>query len=61
MITIDDIEKSITILLHEDKDLVHTICTIPFEFTEIVMKNKQDTRSILFNKLFKFSLKSKYL
>lgn len=61
MITIDDIEKSITTLLHEDKDLVHIICTIPFKFTEIVMKNKQDTHSILFNKLFKFSLKPKYL
>lgn len=61
MITIDDIEKIITDKLNEDKVLVHAICAIPFEFTSVVMKNKHDNHSILFNRLFKFSLKSKYL
>lgn len=61
MITINDIEKIIISRLNENEDLVHTVCSVPFEFTTIVMKDKDNKHSILFNRLFKFSLKSRYL
>jgi len=46
--------------LNEDKDLVHQI--VMFQFKQIVesMKNIDDTRDILINKLFKFKLKTRY-
>lgn len=61
MTTIDDIAKTISKQLNEDYDVVYKICNTPFIFTAIVMKDKEDKHSILFNKLFKFSLKNKFL
>lgn len=46
--------------LQEDRDLVHKIAM--FQFKQIVesMKNIDDTRDILINRLFKFKLKIRY-
>lgn len=46
--------------LNEDLDVVHKI--VMFQFKQIVesMKNIDDTRDILINRLFKFKLKTRY-
>ena len=60
MITIDDIIKIVSKRTGVDKELVDTICKIPFQFTVNLMKDEQDTKDILFNRLFKFKLKRRY-
>lgn len=57
---IGDIIKLIADKLNEDKDLVDKICNIPFKFTVEVMKDPNDKHPILFNKLFKISLKPRF-
>lgn len=58
-----DIEKAcreISKKLNIDQDLVHKIVMYEFKFTTDVMKDPNDYRDILFNKLFKFKLKGRF-
>ena len=60
MITLDDVIKEVSNRLNLDRDLVATICKHPFIQTVEVMKSEDDTRDILFNRLFKFKLKRRF-
>lgn len=46
--------------LHEDPDMVHKIVMHQFQEIVSVMKDPDDTRDILINKLFKFKLKPRF-
>lgn len=46
--------------LNVDFDLVKKIVLYEFKYTVDIMKDPDDTRDILFNKLFKFKLKSRF-
>ena len=58
-----DLEKTCRILakqLNEDPGTVHQIVMYEWLFTRRVMQDPDDTRDILFNKLFKFKLKPRF-
>ena len=58
-----DIEKIINEVYKKtgiDRDIVSIICKHPFIQTVQIMKDEDDVRDILFNKLFKFKLKRRY-
>lgn len=59
MIDIEDIIKEVSKNLNIDKDIVSTVCKHPFLYTVETMKG-DDTKDILFNRLFKFKLKSRF-
>lgn len=46
--------------LNLDKDLVRKIVMYEFRFTTDVMKDPEDYHDILFNKLFRFTLKPRF-
>lgn len=46
--------------LQEDRDLVYKISMFQFKQISESIKNIDDTRDILINKLFKFKLKTRY-
>lgn len=46
--------------LNLDKDLVKKIVMYEFRFTTDVMKDPEDYHDILFNKLFRFTLKPRF-
>lgn len=52
--------RSIAKKLGYDYELVRKIVTYEFEYTIKVMKDPEDYREILFNKLFKFKLKNRF-
>ena len=52
--------RSIAKKLGYDYELVRRIVTYEFEYTTKVMKDPNDYREILFNKLFKFKLKNRF-
>lgn len=60
MMDFDKICRLVSKDLNEDLDVVHKI--VMFQFKQIVesMKNIDDTRDILINRLFKFKLKTRY-
>lgn len=60
MTDIEKISKEISNKLNIDRDVVEDVCKFAFLFTTDVMKDEQDTHNILFNKLFKFSLKKRF-
>lgn len=60
MITLDDVIKETAEKTGLDRDTVREICKHVFFETERVMKDEEDTRDIMFNKLFKFKLKRRY-
>lgn len=58
-----DIEKACKKIANDlgvDQQLVHQIVMYEFKFTTDVMKDPNDYRDILFNKLFKFKLKGRF-
>ena len=58
-----DLEKTCRSIAKEigcEYDIVHKIVMYQFKFTTDVMKNPSDYRDILFNRLFKFKLKSRF-
>jgi len=59
MITIEDIIKQVSKNLNIDESIVSIVCKHPFKYTVEQMKG-DDTRDVLFNKLFKFKLKSRF-
>lgn len=60
MITLEDVIKEVSKRLDVDKELVNVICKHPFLQTVEIMKSDNDTKDIMFNKLFKFKLKKRY-
>lgn len=60
MIDIDQVIKEVSIRTNIDKETVEQICKHVFSYTVNVMKDKTDTRDVLFNKLIKFKLKRRY-
>lgn len=60
MITLDDVIKEVSKRLDIDKELIGVICKHPFLQTVEIMKSEDDTKDIMFNKLFKFKLKKRY-
>lgn len=58
--TIEQICRKVAKELNEDYETVYKIAMFQFYFTTQVMKDETDTHDILFNKLFKFKLKSRY-
>ena len=52
--------RSIAKKLGYDYELVRKIVMYEFEYTPKVMKDPEDYREILFNKLFKFKLKNRF-
>lgn len=57
---IDDLCKQITKRTGKDPELVKQIVSWVFRYTADVMKDKNNQRDILFNKLFKFKLKNRF-
>lgn len=57
---IDDLCKQITKRTGKDPELVKQVVSWVFRYTADVMKDKNDQRDILFNKLFKFKLKNRF-
>lgn len=60
MIDIDAVIKEVSIRTGVDRDTVDFICKHVFKKTVEIMKDEEDYRDILFNKLFKFKLKTRY-
>lgn len=57
---LDKVCKQIAKELNEDYELVRKIVLYQFKYTVDTMKDPNNTMDILFNKLFKFKLKSRY-
>lgn len=57
---IDDLCKQITKRTGKDPELVKQVVSWVFKYTADVMKDKNNQRDILFNKLFKFKLKNRF-
>lgn len=60
MTDIQSISKEVAKRTKLDRELVETICKFPFLFAVDVMKDEEDTHDILFNRLFKFKLKTRF-
>lgn len=60
MIDINTVIKEVSNRTNTDIELVSIICKHPFQFLVETMKDDQDTKDILFNKLFKFKLKRRF-
>lgn len=58
--SIEKVCKRISKELGEDYNLVYDIVMYQFEYTMNIMKDPNDYRDILFNKLFKFKLKNRF-
>ena len=57
---LDDVCRKISKDLNLNFDIVRDIVMYQFRYTVNIMKDSEDTRDILFNKLFKFKLKSRF-
>lgn len=59
MIDIENIIDEVSKNLNLDKETVSVVCKHVFKDTVSIMKS-DDTKDILFNKLFKFKLKTRF-
>lgn len=57
---IDKVCRQIANDLNEDPNVVKQIVMHQFQFVVDVMKDKDDTRDVLINKLFRFKLKKRF-
>lgn len=57
---IDKVCKQIAKDLNEDPNVVKQIVMNQFQFVVDVMKDEDDTRDVLINKLFRFKLKKRF-
>ena len=57
---IDRVCRDIADNLNEDPELVRQIVMHQFQFIVDVMKDPDDTRDVLINKLFRFKLKGRF-
>lgn len=60
MMNIDKVCKQIAKDLNEDPNVVKQIIMHQFQFVIDVMKDEDDTRDVLINKLFRFKLKKRF-
>lgn len=60
MMNIDKVCRQIAKDLNEDPNVVKQIVMHQFQFVMDVMKDKDDTRDVLINKLFRFKLKKRF-
>ncbi len=60
MMNIDKVCRQIAKDLNEDPNVVKQIVMHQFQFVVDVMKDKDDTRDVLINKLFRFKLKKRF-
>lgn len=60
MMNIDKVCRQIAKDLNEDPNVVKQIIMHQFQFVIDVMKDKDDTRDVLINKLFRFKLKKRF-
>lgn len=60
MIDLDKVIKKVSKQLNLDRELVAIVCKHPYKCLIETMRDEEDTRDILFNKLFKFKLKNRY-
>lgn len=57
---LENVCRKISKYLNLDFDIIRDIVIYQFRYTVNIMKDPEDTRDILFNKLFKFKLKSRF-
>ena len=60
MMNIDKVCRQISKDLNEDPNVVKQIIMHQFQFVIDVMKDEDDTRDVLINKLFRFKLKKRF-
>lgn len=60
MMNIDKVCRQIAKDLNEDPNVVKQIVMHQFQFIVDVMKDEDDTRDVLINKLFRFKLKKRF-
>lgn len=60
MMNIDKVCRQIAKDLNEDHNVVKQIIMHQFQFVVDVMKDEDDTRDVLINKLFRFKLKKRF-
>lgn len=60
MMNIDKVCRQIAKDLNEDPNVVKQIAMYQFQFVMDVMKDEDDTRDVLINKLFRFKLKKRF-
>lgn len=60
MMNIDKVCRQIAKDLNEDPNVVKQIVMHQFQFVVDIMKDKDDTRDVLINKLFRFKLKKRF-
>ena len=60
MMNIDKVCRQIAKDLNEDPNVVKQIVMHQFQFVVDVMKDQDDTRDVLINKLFRFKLKKRF-
>lgn len=60
MMNIDKVCRQIAKDLNEDPNVIKQIIMHQFQFVVDVMKDKDDTRDVLINKLFRFKLKKRF-
>lgn len=60
MMNIDKVCRQIAKDLNEDPNIVKQIAMHQFQFVVDVMKDEDDTRDVLINKLFRFKLKKRF-
>lgn len=60
MMNIDKVCRQIAKDLNEDPNVVKQIAMHQFQFVIDVMKDEDDTRDVLINKLFRFKLKKRF-
>lgn len=56
----EDLYKQVAKQTGEDYNTVKQVISYVFEFTANVMKDQNDYHDIMFNKLFRFKLKSRF-
>lgn len=60
MMNIDKVCRQIAKDLNEDPNVIKQIVMHQFQFVIDVMKDEDDTRDVLINKLFRFKLKKRF-
>lgn len=60
MMNIDKVCRQIAKDLNEDPNVVKQIIMHQFQFVVNVMKDEDDTKDVLINKLFRFKLKKRF-
>lgn len=60
MMNIDKVCRQIAKDLNEDHNVIKQIIMHQFQFVVDVMKDEDDTRDVLINKLFRFKLKKRF-